>query len=1064
MSSSDKDADKKTERRQSERRPSLLVPVQASQRSQSERRVSKMGDLKKEIEMDDHKISLEEICFRYGVDIDTGLPTAKAEQLLLKNGLNLLTPPKKVPKWKKFLKNMTNGFAILLWCGSFFAMLAFVIKYTSDPTTPLDNVWLSVLLAFVVFATGCFQFYRENKSDQIMESFAKMLPQQATVYRDGSKHNIPAEQLVVGDIVHIEIGARVPADIRIIKNGGLKVDNSSLTGEAEPLSRSTECTHNNPLETKNLAFFGTFAVEGSATGLVVRTGDNTAMGRIAKLATGLEQQKTHLAEELEHFIHLVTVLAFIFGFSFFFISLGLGYQVVDSFVFLIGLVIANVPEGLMACLTVCLALSAKSMAKKNCLVKHLEAIEGLGSIGIICSDKTGTLTMNRMTVSHMWMDNRIVKINMNDAKETSHTFDNEAFEDDDYGPEQKLTSKKARPTDTQFEFKNSQTWRSLMKCAMLCNRAEFKQDPENVSKEPMKRACTGDASETAILQYSEHILGDIMKFRRDHKKVVEIPFNSTNKYQLSVHEDPDLNDGSRLLVMKGAPERVIERCTRIMINGEDIELDDDWKVSFNKSYEALGGMGERVLGFCDTILNPQEYPSDHVFDLENPDIFPPKNLRFLGFISLIDPPKPNVPEAIAKCHSAGIKVFMVTGDHPITAKAIAKAVGIIKEETREDIARRMKISPDQVNPKDAKAIVIPGSQLAQMNSSDLNSALRNHKEIVFARTSPQQKLLIVEGCQKLGVLVGVTGDGVNDSPAMKQADIGISMGITGSDVSKQVADMVLLDDNFATIVTGVEEGRLIFDNIAKIIQYTFTKNMAELIPFLIYIILAIPLGLGTITILCVDLGTDILPALSLTYEKPERGLMTRKPRDPVKDRMTNTKLVSVCYGQIGIAQASGGFFTYFVCFAQNGFLPSRLLGIREYWDSPSINDLQDSFGGEWTYSQRVMLQKTAQTCFYIAIVVCQWANVMLCKTKQDSLFQHGFRNHYTNLSIIGTLAIACFLIYVPNLNEGLGLLPLKFLWWLTPIPFFAFVFMHGEVYKYLKRRFPGGFLEKEFSF
>lgn len=242
---------------------------------------------------------------------------------------------------------------------------------------------------------------------------------------------------------------------------------------------------------------------------------------------------------------------------------------------------------------------------------------------------------------------------------------------------------------------------------------------------------------------------------------------------------------------------------------------------------------------------------------------------------------------------------MVTGDHPITAKAIAHAVGIIKQETREDIAARLKVPIEQVDPRQAKAIVLHGQQLIQMNENDMHQILINHTEIVFARTSPQQKLLIVEGCQRLGVLVGVTGDGVNDSPAMKKADIGISMGITGSDVSKQVADMVLLDDNFATIVTGVEEGRLIFDNISKIIQYTFTKNMTELSPFLVYILLNIPLGLGTITILCVDLGTDIMPSLSLSYEYAESDIMLRKPRDPIKDKMTNINLVSFCYGQTG---------------------------------------------------------------------------------------------------------------------------------------------------------------------
>ena len=895
-----------------------------------------------------------------------------------------------------------------------------------------------------------------------MDSFKNMLPQQAIVIRDGKKQNIPAEKLTIGDLVYVEIGTRIPGDIRIVSSSGLKVDNSSLTGESEPLTRSPDCTHDNPLETKNLAFFSTFAVEGSGTGIVIKIGDNTVMGRIASLATGIKNDDTHLAQEIRHFIHIVTVVAFSFGFTFFFISIGLGYNIINSFVFLIGVVVANVPEGLMACLTVCLALTAKRMAKKNCLIKHLEAVESLGSIGIICSDKTGTLTMNRMTVSHMWLDNKIIRINLNDPKDACHAYESETFENKSVIERRKSIIQKSPGGD--FDNLNSDSWKKLTRCAMLCNRAEFKSDPENMSKEPMKRVCQGDASETAIVQYSEHILGNVMKYRQDWNKVAEIPFNSTNKFQLSIHDFPDKSESGRLLVMKGAPERILEHCSKILINGEDLDLSEEWKISFNRAYEALGGMGERVLGFCDSVLSVDEYPLDQPFKLDDPGEFPPKTLRFLGFISLIDPPKPNVPEAVAKCHTAGIKVFMVTGDHPITAKAIAHAVGIMKLETREDIATRLKVPIEQVNPREAKAIVIRGTDLVQMNENDLHEVLINHSEIVFARTSPQQKLLIVEGCQRLGVLVGVTGDGVNDSPAMKKADIGISMGITGSDVSKEVADMVLLDDNFATIVTGVEEGRLIFDNISKIIQYTFTKNMTELTPFIMYILLNIPLALGTITILCVDLGTDIMPSLSLSYEFAENDIMKRRPRDPIKDKMTNIRLVSFCYGQTGLIEAAGGFFSYSVVLAENGFWPSRLIGSRTYWDSQDINDLKDSHGGEWTYEQRKTLERACQTCFYVGIIICQIGNVIICKTKRSSVFIHGFRNMKMNIGILATIGLGCAIIYIPYLNTGLTLYPIKFLWWLSALPFSVIVILWGELSKYVIRNYHDTWLGKELVF
>ena len=417
--------------------------------------------------------------------------------------------------------------------------------------------------------------------------------------------------------------------------------------------------------------------------------------------------------------------------------------------------------------------------------------------------------------------------------------------------------------------------------------------------------------------------------------------------KVSIHETDD-GDERYLLVMKGAPERIMERCSSIYIDGSDLELTDFWKAQFNNSYLELGGLGERVLGFCDIRLDPKKYPRGFKFDPDECN-FQIDNLRFLGLQSMIDPPRAAVPDAVEKCRSAGIKVIMVTGDHPITAKAIAKGVGIISQhnETVEDIAARLGVPVSQVNPRDAKACVIHGNDLKNMSQQDIDDLLKNHTEIVFARTSPQQKLIIVEGCQRAGSIVAVTGDGVNDSPALKKADIGVAMGIAGSDVSKQAADMILLDDNFASIVTGVEEGRLIFDNLKKSIAYTLTSNIPEITPFLMFILTDIPLPLGTITILCIDLGTDMVPAISLAYEKAESDIMKRKPRDPLRDKLVNQRLISMAYGQIGFIQASAGFFVYLIIMAENGFWPSRLLGIRKAWDSKSVNDLEDSYGQEW---------------------------------------------------------------------------------------------------------------------
>ena len=297
--------------------------------------------------------------------------------------------------------------------------------------------------------------------------------------------------------------------------------------------------------------------------------------------------------------------------------------------------VASVPEALMTCVTVSLALTAKRMAKKNCLVKNLEAVEALGAIGIICSDKTGTLTMNRMTVSHMWIDNRFVGVNLNEPIDRLHFYENDKV--------------------SKFEIEKCDSWKALVRCARLCSRADFLSDAANMQKDAMKRACTGDASETAILQYSEKVVGDVAKYRASYRKIFEIPFNSTSKFQVSVHEMPEAGD-RRLLVMKGAPERILDRCKTILIDGDEIEISDDWRRIFNESYEVLGGMGERVLGFCDKVLDPVEYPANYAFDSEDTSTFPPRNLRVLGFISMIDPPKPNVPQAVALCQNAGIKV------------------------------------------------------------------------------------------------------------------------------------------------------------------------------------------------------------------------------------------------------------------------------------------------------------------------------------------------------------------------------------------------------------------------
>merc|ERR1712212_834510 len=658
-------------------------------RGAAKKKGKNLNELKKELELDVHKVSLDELVKRFQTNIENGLTPDQAKAKLEEYGPNALTPPPTTPEWVKFCKNMFSGFAMLLWVGAILCFVAYSIQASAFEEPPDDNLYLGIVLTAVVTVTGVFSYYQESKSDKIMESFKNLVPQYALVRRGGDKLNIKADELTIGDIVEIKFGDRIPADVRVIEARGFKVDNSSLTGESEPQSRGPEFTNENPLETKNLAFFSTNAVEGTCIGVVVHIGDNTVMGRIAGLASGLDTGETPIAKEIAHFIHIITGVAVFLGVTFFLIAFILGYHWLDAVIFPIGIIVANVPEGLLATVTVCLTLTAKRMASKNCLVKNLEAVETLGSTSTICSDKTGTLTQNRMTVAHMWFDNKIVESDTTEEQ-----------------------------TGTGFN-KNSQGWKVLERVAMLCNRSEFKPGQENTPI--LKREVNGDASEAAILKCTELSKGNVMEYRKRNKKVCEIPFNSANKYQVSIHETEDTNDNRYLLVMKGAPERILERCSTIVVDGREMPLSEEWKNSFETAYMELGGLGERVLGFCDFMLPADKYPVGYPFDADDVN-FPVDGLRFVGLMSMIDPPRAAVPDAVLKCRSAGIKVIMVTGDHPITAKAIARSVGIISEgtETVEDIATRKGIPVVEVNPREAMAAVVHGGEIKDLSEKALD--------------------------------------------------------------------------------------------------------------------------------------------------------------------------------------------------------------------------------------------------------------------------------------------------------------------------------------------------------
>ncbi|CAL8072099.1 unnamed protein product [Orchesella dallaii] len=977
----------------------------------------------REWDIDDHKIEVLELQSRYDTDLHWGL----SEKQVLKNrkhyGENFLQPPPKPSAFLKFFRAVIGGLNALLWGSAFLSFLSYGAQYIYTDRISNDNLVLGCALIVVVHISGAFSFYQEFKSSRIMESFKTMVPRSCVVFREGSRAEIDVKELVVGDLVEINYGDLVPADIRILECQNFTVDNSALTGEAEPQKRLSVCTDDNPMETKNLAFFSTNAVQGTAKGVVIRVGNKTLMGRLAKLACGLDSGPSPIAVEMNKFIMIMTIRSLVFGGVFFGLALAIGFSLIDSIFFLIGIVVANVPEGLAVTFTTILSVTAKRMAKNHCLVKHLHAVEALGSTSCICSDKTGTLTQNVMSVAHLFFNSAVA------LADTSEFVTGQQFDMQDPG------------------------FAALANVAALCSRANFRPGQEDIPV--LKRTVEGDASETAILKFMELQMGNVSRYRVNFPKLCEIPFNSTNKYQVSIHDMSKTSDPRHLLVIKGAPERVINLCTTILNGNEELLIDARQKEIFNSTYVGLAKLGERVLGFADCRLPLDRFPLGYKFSSEDPDYLD-IGFRFVGLISMIDPPRASVPDAVSKCRSAGIRLVMVTGDHPVTAKAIARAVNILSEgnETIEERAERLGCTVEEINPTTIKAAVVSGAELKLLSASQLRNLLRNHTEIVFARTSPEQKYIIVDAFQKLGYIVAATGDGVNDSPALKKADVGVSMGIAGTEVSKETADIILMDDNFSSIVTGIEEGRLIFDNLKKLIAYNMADNIAEMYSVWLFMVLRIPLPMGTIAMLLTVLGTDVLPAISIAYEKAEADIMKLRPRNPKKQTLVTPQLLSYTYGQTAVLECTAGFFAYFLTYAQSGWLPGDLIGIEKKWHSRSVNDLVDSYGQEWSYEARSQLGLTSQTAFFVAIVLTQFANVICCKTRRVSLFQKGMRNKKMNAALIFALALVGALVYVPNLNASVNLTVLRPEVWLAPLPFAFFLIIYDEIRKFIVRNFP----------
>jgi sodium/potassium-transporting ATPase subunit alpha len=971
-----------------------------------------------------------------------GLSAAEHAKRLEFYGPNAITPPKQVHWFVKFCLNLVGGFQMMMWFGSILCFIVYGITNATDSQT----LALGIVLIVVVVTTTIFQSYQEGKSDKVMAALRALSPSTVFVYRDNELQNVSADSLVPGDVVKVTGGDKVPADIRVISSSDLKVNNASLTGENVDIKLGAEANHKDLYEAKNVARSGCNLTSGNAVCIVFSTGDYTFFGQIASSMTKTERPDTLLKHEIHRLINIMAVVAFTLGITFFILALFNGYNWLEAIVFMIGIVVANVPEGLLPQMTVALTLTAQRMLSLGVLVSNLEIIETLGAVDIICSDKTGTLTCNRMSASHI-VYNKTIHITP-----ISPTLDGDEFE--------------------MFDS-SGKCFKALQRIASLNTDAVFLASSAN-EPDVLKRETKGDASESAIIKFVEPIRA-VAEYRETCKRVFSVPFNSSNKWMLSVHEQEDPS-AEYILMVKGAPERVMNMCVSVMTEEGEQEMSDEVRQEMEDCNETLARRGERVLAFAHMVLPKSEYPSGHPFDIDL-DNFPTSGLTLVGFMSLIDPPRMTVKPAIAQCNLAGIRVFMVTGDHPITAHAIAKSLNLITKPTKAEL----EFDGLEVGDDYREAIVVHGTEMLTFTPDDWTRVLQ-HKEIVFARTMPQQKQDIVRELNKLGNVVAMTGDGVNDAPALKAANVGIAMG-SGATVAKEAAQIVLLNDDFGAIVDGIREGRLIFENLKKCVAYVLSSNVPEIIPFLLFIALKIPLGIETIVILLVDLGTDLAPAVALAYEEPEAAIMQVPPRDE-HAHMVGPQMMFVAYGTIGVFETIAAFFGYCYVFIEYGFSVDSLIGAGIEYRTPFKdlnNERQDFFtsmcednseytddcaDGEKFLDYRLEALAGAQTAFLLAVVWGQIANILIRKTQVASIFtwERLLGNKQMNYSILLEICIIIFLTHCPGVNAVFLMRFPKPVWGACTIWIIPFILAWDETRKYLCRTYPDGWVRKYTSF
>ena len=902
-----------------------------------------------------------------------GLSLENAWQRLTRYGLNRLPEPTGPSLFSKLIRQFTHFLAILLWTAAGLAFLADFLK----PGEGMGALGWAII--GVVVINAIFSFVQEYKAERAAQALRRLLPAAAWVVRGGITQQVSRQDIVPGDVLLLEEGEQVSADARLIEAVQMRVDNASLTGESHARLRRTDPVTEpsiDRLNAPNLVFAGTTVLSGHGRAVVYATGAQTEFGKIAGLTMTTESGMSQLQQEIVRVTHVVAALSLAMGALFFVIGLFMGLGFWISAIFGIGIIVANVPEGLLPTVTLALAMGSQRMARRHALIKQLTSVETLGCTTVICTDKTGTLTENRMRVERLYAD----------------------------GADLEVRNQCLIRDGRLFGMTDRDRLMPLFEAVSHCNNAK------RVRRHGGQVAFSGDPTEVALMEFV-HDQGAANRHRIP--RMAELSFDADRKRMSALH----WKEGKLIAFVKGAPESMLALCIRNLTDGKPVPLSDADRTAILIRSRTLAQQAYRILAVASRTI---ETGTAHHLTPETVE----RDLTFLGLVALLDPPHREVPDAISRCRRAGIRTIMITGDHPLTALAVAREIGLAPKES--DHASNQSIPSIQ-------SVVIEGAHVDGLSDEELRQVLTPRagasSEPIFARMAPRHKMRIVSILKEMGEVVAVTGDGVNDAPALQKADIGIAMGIAGTDVAKETADIILLNDNFATIVNAIEEGRAVYGNIRKFVTYVLSSNMPEVVPYLGYGLFGMPLALTIPQVLAVDLGTDMLPAVALGAEPPHPGIMEAPPR-PRTERLLNRSLLLRSYGFLGLIEAAMAMAAFFGFL----FLQGWTWGTSLSWSDP--------------------LYRQATTMTFAAIVFTQVANVFACRSERLSIFRFGLRSNPLILWGIGVeLMLLALLVYTPFGNFILGTAPLP-LWAWVPLALGpAILLLAEELRKMVASRF-----------